>query len=112
MRIKFLLVLLLAFFCALTSGHAQTKRALLIGVDTYQPKGTHVAHNPSSDQGRFALPQFEDLDGALNDVKSMQALLTSPKFGFPSDPDHMHVLSESQATRAGILAAMQKYLVD
>lgn len=112
MRIKFLLVLLFAVLFAVMPTHAQTKRALLIGINTYQPKGTHVAHNPSSDEGRFALPQFEDLDGALNDVKSMQALLTSPKFGFPSDPDHMHVLAESEATRAGILAAMQKYLVD
>ena len=42
----------------------------------------------------------------------MRELLTSSKFGFPDDDQHIHLLENSAATRAGILAAMSKYLVE
>jgi hypothetical protein len=99
---------------------AQSKRALLIGIDQYAPKGE--VHAPASagqkpeghewDVSRWDLPTWPSLNGAVNDVRTMQELLTSAKFGFPKNEPYMKVLTNGQATRAAILAAMQKYLVD
>ncbi len=108
-----------------TPGPAQTKRALLIGINTYEPAGTRVQHPDGCTYGRCELGYFENLDGAVNDAQSMADVLTSPKFGFPSNqvvlltnpaPPHPGasetILPAGQTTRDGILAAMQKYLVD
>jgi len=106
---------LLVIFCGGPAASAQTKRALLIGIDTYEAHGRPIpkikTSNPAG-PSRFDLLEWPDLAGAVNDVKTMQSLLTSPKFGFPKDPDHMHVILQDQATHDGILAAMRKYLVD
>lgn len=104
---------------------SQTKRALLIGINTYEPAGTHATHPPGCTYGRCELGNFENLDGAVNDAQSMADLLTSPKFGFPANqvvllaspgPPHpapgIVLLPADQTTHDGIVAAMQKYLVD
>lgn len=98
-----------------TPAAAQNKYALLIGIDHYQPKGTQTSRPPAAqDAGegpsRWDLPVWPRLEGAVNDATAMRDLLASAKFGFPEK--NVHVLTESQATRDGILAAMQKYLVD
>ena len=108
-----------------TGAVAQTNRALLIGINTYQPAGTQAAHPAGCTYGRCELGAFENLEGAVNDAQAMADLLTSPKFGFPADkvvlltnPGAPHprpgvtVLPAEQTSRDGILAAMQKYLVD
>jgi hypothetical protein len=104
---------------------AQTRRALLIGINAYQPTGTEAAHPAGCTYGRCELARFENLEGAVNDAQSMADLLASPKFGFPAD--HIFLLTNpappqprpgvvilppEQTGRDGILAAMQKYLVD
>jgi hypothetical protein len=107
------------------AAHAQTQRALLIGINTYQPEGTVAQHPVGCTDGRCALPQFNNLAGAVNDAQAMADLLTSPKFAFPPNrvvlltnpaPSHRRpgvvVLSAAETSRDGILAAMQKYLVD
>lgn len=122
MRLK-LFILWLAFPALLCS--AQTKRALLIGINTYQPEGTNARHLAGCTYGRCELAKFENLEGAVNDAQSMADVLTSSKFGFPADqvilltnPAPLRprpgvvVLPAAQTTRDGILAAMQKYLVD
>jgi hypothetical protein len=104
---------------------AQTQRALLIGINTYQPAGTTADHPAGCIYGRCELGTFENLDGSVNDAQAMADLLTSPKFGFPATnvalltnpaPPHpspgVVLLSADQTTHDGILAAMQKYLVD
>jgi hypothetical protein len=109
---------------------AQTKRALLIGIDMYQPAGTSAQHpgcayGISGADGRCALGSFPNLKGSVNDAQAMADLLASPKFGFPpgqvvllTNPGPpkprpgLVVLPATQTTRDGILAAMQKYLVD
>jgi hypothetical protein len=118
---------LLATLCLAcgTSGPAQTRRALLIGINTYQPAGTQAEHPAGCTYGRCEMGYFENLDGAVNDVQSMADVLTSPKFGFhadnvvlltnpaPAQPrPGVTVLPAAQTTHDGILAAMQKYLVD
>lgn len=125
------------FFCAAMAlwgaavGGAQTKRALLVGINTYQPAGTTAQHPAgcayglSGGEGRCALGSFENLDGAVNDAEAMAVVLTSPKFGFPAKQVVLLtnpaiaplargevVLPAEQTDRAGLLAAMQKYLVD
>ncbi len=104
---------------------AQTQRALLIGINMYEPPGTSAQHPAGCVYGRCELGHFENLDGAVNDAQSMADLLTGPKFGFPASqvvlltnpaPPHpgagVVILPADQTTRDGILAAMQKYLVD
>jgi len=113
--------------CALagSQAHAETQRALLIGINTYQPAGTTAEHPAGCIYGRCELGSFQNLDGSVNDAQAMADLLTSPKFGFPATnvvlltnpaaPQPragIKVLSADQTTHDGILAAMQKYLVD
>ncbi|HEY2468656.1 MAG TPA: caspase family protein [Terracidiphilus sp.] len=114
--------------CLLLSGfHAvgQTRRALLIGIDTYQPTGTTAQHPAGCIYGRCELGTFENLDGSVNDAQAMADLLTSPKFGFPAanvalltNPvppkprPGVVILPADQTTHDGILAAMKKYLMD
>ena len=103
----------------------QTKRALLIGINTYQPAGTQAEHPAGCIYGRCELSAFENLEGSVNDAQAMADLLVSPKFGFRADkvvlltnpgPPRPRagvvVLPAAQTSRDGILAAMQKYLVD
>jgi hypothetical protein len=54
---------------------------------------------------------YRDLKGPSHDVAAMRELLTSEKFGFPNDDQHIHVLLDQAATRDAILKAMQQYLV-
>jgi hypothetical protein len=62
-----------------------TKRALLIGINKYQ-----------------ALPT---LNGSLNDIETMRHVLTT-RWGF--QPQHIAMLTDQAATRAGILAALER----
>ncbi|MGA2753379.1 MAG: caspase family protein [Terracidiphilus sp.] len=115
----------LAFVLAGSLAAAQTERALLIGINTYQPAGTTADHPAGCIYGRCELGTFQNLDGSVNDAQAMADLLTSPKFGFPAGnvvlltnpaPPHSSpgvvLLPAEQTTHDGILAAMQKYLVD
>ncbi len=90
---------------------AQTKRALLIGIDTYQPAGTTAQHPAGCIDGRCELPAFQNLQGAVNDARMMVELLTGPKFGFPK-AQVVALTRPEQTTHDAILAAMQRYLVD
>ena len=104
---------------------APTQRALLIGINTYQPAGTTAEHPAGCIYGRCELGAFQNLDGSVNDAQAMADLLASPKFGFPAGQvvlltnpappqprPGVVVLPAGQTTHDGILAAMQKYLVD
>jgi hypothetical protein len=116
---------LTVLLCLLTCAPAQTRRALIIGIDTYEPAGTTPQHPAGCVYGRCELGSFQNLEGAVNDAQSIADVLTGPKFGFPADnvvlltnpaPKQirpgMTVLPADQTTRDGILAAMKKYLVD
>jgi hypothetical protein len=105
---------------------AQTKRALVVGIDRYEASkaqldawragvapavaawqastGSALAASTAS-EGRATVP---DLDGAVNDVRSMAAMLESPKYGFTD----VRLLLDAAATRAGILAAIEKLIQD
>ncbi len=89
---------------------AQAKRALLIGINTYQPARVQCSQQQGPTEGRFGLAALPNLEGALNDVQAMRDLLISPKFGFSKD--RVFILPEKDATHDGMLSAMRKYLVD
>src|SRR5579863_10196100 len=104
---------------------SQSRHALLIGINTYQPAGTTAQHPAGCVYGRCELGSFENLDGSVNDAEAMADLLTSPKFGFPANQvalltnpaptlsrNGVVVLPASQTNHDGILAAMQKYIVE
>ncbi|HEV2278237.1 MAG TPA: caspase family protein [Acidobacteriaceae bacterium] len=104
---------------------AQTRRALLIGINLYQPPHTSAKRPAGCTGGRCELTEYPNLNGSLNDVAAMRDLLASPKFGFaPADIAVLTnpglsksslpfvVLPASQTTHDGLLAAMRKYLVD
>jgi hypothetical protein len=107
----------LSCFISLVPASAQTKRALLIGIDTYEANGTTIAkpagaapRSGAAGASRWDLPQWGNLDGSLNDVDAVHQLLASPKYGFAEN--NIHVLEEAQATREGILQAMKKFLLE
>src|ERR1700739_637926 len=118
----------LALMCLVLSAMqtaGQTRRALLIGINTYQPTGTTAAHPAGCTNGRCALLSFDNLEGSVNDAQAMADLLTGPKFGFPAanvvvltNPappkprPGVTILPADQTPRDGTLSAMQKYLVD
>jgi hypothetical protein len=114
-----------AVLCVATALPAQTRRALILGIDTYQPVGTVAMHEAGCIYGRCEMGSFENLQGAVNDAQSIADVLTGPKFGFPADNvvlltdpaahrsrPGVVILPADQTTHDGILAAMQKYLVD
>ena len=91
--------------------HAQVRRALLIGIGDYAPPAgaqmpiPSAGHAPDS---RFAPgASWVSLHGPATDVAAMQVLLKH-KFGF----EDIRVLPEQQATREGILAAIDQLVAD
>jgi hypothetical protein len=114
-----------SLLCLLSVAQAQTRRALILGIDTYQPSGTTAEHDATCTYGRCELGSFDNLQGAVNDAQSIADVLSSPKFGFPADnvvlltnpaPHKSRpgvvILPADQTTHDGILAAMRKDLVD
>ncbi len=65
------------------------KLALLIGIDKY--------------------PYVIQLDGAVNDVENIKALLVE-SFGFPDDKEHIRILANHEATRAAIIRELESLI--
>lgn len=108
-----------ALFCAwmaallASSLGAQTRRALLIGIDDYTPPPgatplvLPAGHAPDS---RFAPgTSWISLHGPAVDVLSIYLLLRD-SYGFKEE--NITVLKEQDATRAGILTAIDKLVAD
>src|SRR4051794_8999714 len=71
-----------------------TRRAVLIGINQYNPEGGPVASGPAEKSpsrkglvsGDVRHWMFSDLEGAINDVTLVEGLLLAPDFGFqPND---------------------------
>ncbi len=73
-------------------GSAQEKRALLIAIDKYTPP-------PGTEIPGTARSVFRDLDGCLNDARSIYSIIHS-RFRF--NPQHIDTLYNEAATRVGI----------
>jgi Caspase domain len=83
---------------------APIKRALLIGINHYEWPAAVNREAPQSSSGRA---HFTDLWGPKNDVRALKDLLTA-KYGF--EAKHITVLEDEQATREGILRALNDFL--
>ena len=86
------------------SAHAQTaRRALLIGIDDYTASTLpRIAQRPDRERG------WPDLKGAANDVTLLEEMLVL-RYGFRRQD--IVTLKNQQATRAAILAAIERHLV-
>lgn len=76
--------------------YAQTKRALLIGVDIYQP--------PNADEVQKTRGGWTNLDGCVNDAQAIGEIIKG-RFGF--DEKNISTLFNQDARREKILAAME-----
>jgi hypothetical protein len=101
--------LLCTFVCSLLSlrAHAQIRRALLIGIDHYAPPAGAVLPELPGEHARDSRfssgSSWFSLQGPSIDVASMQVLLKQT-YGFTD----IKVLPEEQATRQGILSAIDE----
>jgi hypothetical protein len=108
-------LLLIVFLAA--SARAQTRRALLVGIDHYLRPGTPAAPALSAKtktrlaqvQGRPSRSNFPDLEGAVNDAVQLREVLIN-KYKF--DPKNIILLKDSEATADRILDTLQTHLVD
>lgn len=107
----------IAFAClaaclnAAAYGDGPTRRALLIGINHYAPPSgdrPYVPQGPHARDSRFDPgTSWSNLNGSLNDVRRMQFLLREV-FGFQD----IRTLDEREATRSGILAAIEQLAAD
>jgi hypothetical protein len=108
---------LVCVFTALGSAlDGESRRAILVGIDTYNPDSATQAQllrdlkpptvKRPAVEGDAKYWRFDDLDGAVNDVRLMKAVLQS--IGFQD----FVVLTDQEATADAILQALEKNLVD
>jgi hypothetical protein len=93
-----------------SAGFAQTRRAVLVGINNYVPEGTTAKKIVLTEKaGVGGRGSWTNLEGSLNDVESIRQLLIT-RYGF--EEKNIHVLTDAEATHANILDAIQKYLAD
>ncbi len=84
---------------------AETRRAVVVGIDQYVIPGAPLVGRGDPPDPRF----WSNLDGAVNDADRMSELLVA-KFGF--EHDGIVDLRNQDAKRAAILAAIEDHLID
>ncbi len=97
---KYLLLLAAALITATT--FAQTQRALIIGIDAYDPP-------PGAVFASDARSEFTSLDGCRNDAVAMRDAVVA-RYGFKNEKGLMKELYDSMATRQAILDGMNELL--
>src|SRR5438067_750366 len=111
--LRLILWLCICAFGSSADCRAETRRALLVGINAYEPSATTapsesekkvVESKPNKGRGSFF-----NLDGCLNDVAAMQETLIT-RLGFKAE--NIRVLTDSQAKRDSILAAFQEHIID
>lgn len=109
-----LILFLFAFPCL-----AATRRAVLIGINQYNPADGKVSTDPpkkslsrkglvSGDVRRWTYP---NLEGAINDVNLIEGLLLAPDFGFQPN-EIVKLITPEKTTAEEILATLRRELVD
>lgn len=99
-RIRKNIVVACALLCSVAS-FAGVKRALIIGIDTYEEtKQTPAAFAARGEAERAG---WKNLEGCVNDAKSMYQLITA-RYGFM--PENIDTMYNKQATHESILNAI------
>ncbi|MDR3704228.1 MAG: caspase family protein, partial [Candidatus Sulfopaludibacter sp.] len=105
---------LLSIFFLCVSSPAQTRRALLVGIDQYAPADPSPAPwkptplRPVPLNGVFKQVVWPKLNGAVNDMKSMHRMLLTRGF---KEADIIE-LANGQATADAILTTIKSHLFD
>ena len=94
MKKIFIIIFSLTLFNSIV--HAQIRRALLIGINKYNPENVEGA-------------RWRNLDGCINDIISVNEILQA-KFGFSKD--NITILKNDEADRNGIISGFNKLLND
>lgn len=81
---------------------AQTRRALLVGINNYKPK------EPVKDTPCRKIEEIRDLSGCINDVNALKGILIS-RFYFK--PENIHILMNADASRSNILNGFETHLI-
>ncbi|POY36629.1 hypothetical protein C3K47_09655 [Solitalea longa] len=81
---------------------AQTQKALIIGIDKYNPPQGVVAENASRGS-------WTDLDGCVNDASSVKDLMIA-RYSFA--PESITTLFNQEASRSRIIAEINKLIAD
>ena len=114
---------LIVFLCVLTEAGfpclGATRRAVLIGINQYNPASGQVSADPAKKSpSRKALASgdvrhwtYHDLEGAINDVNLIEGLLLAPDFGFQQS-DIVKLITPEKTTAEEILATLRRELVD
>ncbi|HEV7509252.1 MAG TPA: caspase family protein [Thermoanaerobaculia bacterium] len=105
-RLAFAIACLLLPGC-LTAGETGTRRALLLGIDDYDAVHAPSCPEPPPGEERCRC-EWRDLVGSVNDANAMRDLLTA-QYGFR--PENVKVLTDREATRDKILAAIRSQLI-
>jgi hypothetical protein len=95
------------------------RRAVLIGINQYNPEGGRVsAKPPKPSPSRKGLISgdvrhwtFPDLEGAINDVNLVEGLLLAPDFGFQPG-DIVKLITPETTTADAILRTLRRELVE
>jgi len=95
-------IIVLILFATVAQLQAQTKRALFIAIDIYQPEGEKVT---APNRGTA----WQNLSGCVNDATAVKEMV-KVKFGF-ADESKMVFIKNHEATRARILQELN-HLVD
>ncbi|WP_447972031.1 caspase family protein [Nitrospira sp. Kam-Ns4a] len=109
--------LIMAFWA---EGRAESRRALLVGINKYGSSGTPqlqfgtfggagAKESGFSKATRISRGSWTDLDGAVNDARAMREILIQ-RNGFP--PENILLLENEAATRERILGAFQSHLIE
>ncbi len=105
---------LLSVFLLCTSAQAQTRRALLVGIDQYAAADAApapwkpTALRPVPLSGEFKQVTWPKLRGAVNDMKSLHRMLLTRGF---KEQDIVELVNE-QATGDAILTTLKSHLID
>jgi len=100
-------------------GFGATRRAVLIGINQYNPADGKVSTDPAKKSpSRRALVSgdvrhwtFPNLKGAINDVNLIEGLLLAPDFGFQPN-DIVKLITPERTTAEEILATLRRELVE
>jgi len=84
--------------------HAQTRRALIVGINTNRPNEIELAARPAKPRGGWI-----NLRGPLNDARAVAAVL-SARYQF--DEKNVVMLLDKDATHETILSTFRRVLID
>lgn len=101
----YMLLACVLFFSFVQITDGQTRRALLVGINQYRPE----SELGSQALRRLQRGNFGNLDGCINDVDAIYAIITT-RYGFK--PENVLVLKDSMASRQRILGEFRHFLID